>query len=136
MTALFVWNDEYSVGIAEIDDQHRRLFGLINRLYDKTMQGHSDETLDATLKELVDYTQTHFSDEEKRMQAAGYPDLQSHCQEHTRLVREVNDFIAKTRNENRHAIANQLITFLFDWLTGHILETDKRYTPYLAAGKI
>lgn len=131
MTALFVWNDEYSVGIPEIDEQHRRLFDLINRLYDETMQGRSDEVLGTTLKELVDYTQTHFGFEEKLMQAAAYPAFREHQQEHIRLVKEVSDFIAKTPHKSRNVIANELITFLFDWLTGHILETDKKYAPYL-----
>lgn len=124
MAALLVWNDQYSVHIPEIDEQHKTLFALINDLYDHIMQGRGEETVEATLKELLDYTHTHFEFEEKLMFAHHYPGFDLHCAEHTELIRAIAEL---NKKRGKGPVGDELMTFLFDWLTHHILEEDMKY---------
>ena len=75
---LFVeWEDKYSVGIKKIDNQHKKLIEIINRLY--YSRGNRPHTvLGKTIQELIEYTKTHFTDEERLMRENGYPDYQAH----------------------------------------------------------
>lgn len=124
MAALLVWNDQYSVHIPEIDEQHKKLFALINDLYDNIRQGHGEEAVDDTLKALVDYTHTHFEFEEKMMFDHHYPDFEQHCAEHTEMIRRIAEL---SNRRGQGPIGDELMTFLFDWLTHHILEEDMKY---------
>ena len=60
--ALFTWDTKYSVGLADIDEQHQRLFRLINDLHDAVQHGHGREMMTRVLQELVAYFKTHFAD--------------------------------------------------------------------------
>jgi len=56
----FRWNEKYSVGIAEIDAQHRHLVKMVNDLYEAMYAGQGREALGKILSGLIRYTQTHF----------------------------------------------------------------------------
>ncbi len=128
--ALMVWKPEYSVGVARFDAQHKRLIDLLNTLYDAMMSGQGQAALASTLGELFHYTQTHFADEEKAFDVAGYADALRHRQEHQALVNEVAD-IKKRMSEGEVALSFATTSFLQDWLRHHILGTDKKYGPFL-----
>jgi hemerythrin len=129
--ALLTWdNNRFSVGVKSIDGQHSVLFGLINDLYDAMGKGQAQKLTGALLKKLVDYTQTHFTAEEKMMAAANYPGLADHKARHRDLIKQVGDFT--TRFEKGEIALNlDLMTFLRDWLTNHIQKVDHEYGPWL-----
>jgi hemerythrin-like metal-binding protein len=78
----------------------------------------------AVLTALVDYTHTHFQFEEDLMRRVGYEETDSHVQQHHDLVRAVAAMVdAQARGEQ--ADAEALVVFLRDWLTGHIMGTDR-----------
>lgn len=132
MPVLLVWNDQYSVQIPEIDQQHKKLFALINNLYDQIMQGHAEEAIDSTLKALIDYTRIHFDFEERLMREGNYIHYAEHCAAHAELIRRIAEFDGK---KLRGDLGDELMAFLFDWLTVHILEEDMKYAASLAAHK-
>jgi hemerythrin len=126
----FPWKDEYSVQLQEIDTQHKRLVQMVNDLQDAMASGQGRAVLGRILDELISYTRTHFAAEERIMQQCGYPDLSQHQEEHRDLATKVSAF----RNEfqaGRAAITVQLMQFLKNWLTSHIMGSDQRYSPYL-----
>ena len=88
--ALFEWSEKYSVGIREIDDQHKKLIGLVARLQDAMREGKGKAVLDKVLAELIQYTRTHFAAEERIMQTNGYPDFEG-----AGLVRQKVDIAQK-----------------------------------------
>jgi hemerythrin len=63
--ALFDWKEDYSVGVASIDDQHKRLIAWINRLHEAMTAGAAGNVMEQTLADLIDYTVYHFATEEK-----------------------------------------------------------------------
>jgi hemerythrin-like metal-binding protein len=80
------WNDNFSVKVSEVDNQHKELIGLINQLYDAMRVGKGREVPGSVLTELVNYTVYHFSTEERLFQEHGYPEYERHKQIHDDLT--------------------------------------------------
>jgi len=126
----FKWKDEYNVGIAEIDKQHQKLFEIGARIYDLALLDdgidHYDEIV-GILEELKEYAQYHFQYEEKLMDQHAYDAFETHKMEHyffTKKLQRTNlDEIDDAQDE---AISN-LLNFVADWITSHILNTDRQY---------
>lgn len=132
ITGIFEWTDEYSVGIDEIDEQHKVLFELINRLFHAAVNRDGREAHAEILDTLIDYTRTHFQLEENLMAAACYADLDAHREEHARFVAKMEAVAQKFLVEEKN-VTFELINFLKHWLREHILETDKQYAAVLAS---
>lgn len=129
--SLIKWKEDFSVGDAEIDTQHKRLVALINELHDAMRVGKGKEVMDKVLDELIVYTQTHFRHEEKLMQSHGYNELASHTAEHHKLTQQVLDFQRQFR-AGKVALTLPLMNFLKEWLTTHILTVDQKYRSCLS----
>src|SRR3954465_10144119 len=86
---IFPWKEAYSVGIPQIDEQHKRLIGLINGLHAAMMQGTGNQALSTIFADLIRYTKEHFAFEEKMLATRGYSALAAHKQEHVDLTRQV-----------------------------------------------
>ena len=127
---LFEWNDEYLVNIKSIDEQHKKLVEIINKLNEAMYEGQGCEMLEPVLKELVEYTKTHFANEENLLSTNGYPDYEEHKKKHDDLTKEAVD-LQKQFEGGRIMITMQVMKFLKDWLSNHILNTDKKYSSFL-----
>lgn len=124
------WGKELRIGINKIDSQHRRLVILANDLSHALREGQANSALQPILEELADYTRTHFSYEEQLMQHSEYPDFVSHKAAHARLVQKLED-IFQGFKANRSGIGIETFNFIKDWLTSHIMRTDKKYVSPL-----
>jgi hemerythrin len=127
--SLIDWSPSLSVGIVEIDEQHKKLIGIINRLNDAMKAGKGKDALSQILSETADYTIYHFGTEEKYMQQFGYPGYQRHKIEHKGLLDKVTA-LAKDLAAGKITITLDVMTFLKDWLSKHIVGTDKQYGPF------
>jgi hemerythrin-like metal-binding protein len=123
---LMPWNDSLKVHVKLVDEQHKRLVDLINDLHRAMRSGKSNGEMGYILDELVDYTNVHFTDEEKLMEQAGYSDLENHKKVHRKLVQQVVDFQTKFHAGNT-TMSMDIMDFLKDWLLKHINGTDKKY---------
>ena len=129
--ALLTWNDEkYSVGVKELDGQHKKLVDTLNLLHEGMMKGQAQSVTGPLLMKLVDYTRDHFAAEEKIFATTRYPQAARHKNEHVELTRQVVDFVGRY-DRGEIALNVQLLNFLRDWLTNHILKEDKEYGPWL-----
>ena len=127
---LFIWSDEYTVGIQEVDEQHKTLVSLLNQLHDAILHKIGRVASREILDRLAEYTTTHFLLEESLMRVAGYPGFAIHKQQHEDLLREVQELQHKLDQEHV-TITFELLHFLKSWLTHHIIESDKRFGAYL-----
>jgi len=85
--ALIEWNDHlYSVKIDQFDADNKRIVLFINDLHTAMLTGKGREKLGTLLNDLLTYTQSHFSSEEKEMEAVGYPELDTHKRLHRDLI--------------------------------------------------
>lgn len=127
---MLEWKKSYSVNIRRIDLQHRKVLAIINRLY--AMQSHKISTseMQALFRELRDFIETHFRDEEALLLKHGYPGYQEQKREHDAFIDLVCDY-QKGFLKNRPAVAINLFNALWDWFARHIVRLDKKYVPYL-----
>ncbi len=126
---LFTWSSALSVGIETIDNQHKRLIDLINRLYGAVLNNRSRQVLGEILDELVEYTASHFRTEEELFERYGYAEEQQHKAIHEGLVRQVLEYQKKFKSGA--GLDMTLLEFLKGWLVDHIMQTDKRYSGFL-----
>ena len=127
--AIMEWSPTFSVKVKKFDDQHKKLVELVNQLHDAMKSGEGNTVLGVVLQSLISYTSTHFADEEKMMQANGYPDLAKHKAIHQELVKQVLDLQQKYQAGNA-VLTMTVLSFLKDWLVKHIQGEDKRYGQY------
>jgi len=129
---LFQWNDSYSVKVAALDSQHRKLFDLINELHQAMKARRGRDVAGAVLCRLIDYTVYHFSAEEKLMEQHRFPELATHRAEHKALTDKVLAF-KKDFDANTGLLTVELMNFLQQWLVNHIQRVDQRYSAFLNA---
>jgi hemerythrin-like metal-binding protein len=127
---LFPWSEEYQVGIAFADVQHKQLVDIINRLYQAWVDGKARPVIGRTLDELIRYTTAHFAAEEKVLQSCGYPDFPAHHSEHERLAYAILEFYQRLMS-NELGMTAQSVDFLRDWLGQEILDVDMKFAPFL-----
>jgi hemerythrin len=127
---VFQWEEMYSVRVASFDRQHRGLFRTVHELNEALCAGCGKEVAGKILQRLIDYTASHFAAEEEVMDMADYPELRAHNAEHKALVEQVLEF-QKDFEAGKPGVAVALMQFLQKWLCHHIMETDKKYGPFL-----
>src|ERR1700681_646655 len=93
------WQDYLSVGVEEIDHQHKLLFDKYNAFFTAYYERRGDEEVIRLFSFLEDYVATHFSDEERLQQRIGFPDYQKHRKQHLELTRKVAELKERLGNE-------------------------------------
>jgi hemerythrin len=126
------WNDELSVKIDSIDAEHKKLIGLINQFYDGISSKSSREKIVEIVKGLKEYTAYHFATEEKYMKQFGYPGFDEHKAQHDAFVEKVMDYSERLK-DGRFVISLEITNFIKEWITKHIMGTDKKYSAFLVA---
>ena len=125
-----VWDENFSVGVREFDEEHRRLLDLLFMLQD-TIQGNKDkDSLQLVLQGLIDYAVQHCTHEEHVLRAHGYPDLETHRAEHSHLLHMLSEFREDLREDDSN-LAERVHEFLRRWLRSHVRNTDRRYKEFL-----
>lgn len=128
---LMHWQNGYSVGVKKYDDAHKDLIDLINKLHAAMKLGLGAQILGDILDELIDYTKTHFTDEEQEMTRLGYPkqDFEAHIAQHKAFVKQAIEVQQKFK-DGKGGLTLDIMTFLKKWLAEHIIGTDKKYTNF------
>jgi hemerythrin len=132
--AKLQWSEEFSVGIPEIDEQHKTLFNLVNMMHMAILDHKGTAKCAEVLDELIDYTRVHFGLEQSLMHIGKYPEYEAHCALHRELVNEVVALQNKIHS-GKAAISFELLHFLRTWLTRHILGEDKKYGEFFASNE-
>lgn len=112
------WREGFKVNIAQVDEEHQRLFALIKAL--------NLQSVDKTVEELLDYVVTHFSNEQALMESAGYPVFPQHLKLHEAFGATVAEFLSGGDQWSEERV-QELRRFLNKWLIGHILTHDMRF---------
>ncbi len=129
---LFKWDDSFATGVDAMDEQHKKLFRMVNDLYRAMKEKRAKEALNGIVDELIDYTAKHFREEEQVMAKAGYPDIARHKVIHKELVGKVLD-VQKKLKSGKAVVGIDLLNFLKDWLVNHIKGTDKKYGSFITS---
>jgi len=115
------WNDRFSVGVGLIDQQHKKLFLIINDLIVAKENAQQQDVIENIFTELIAYTEYHFSSEEKLIKI--HPGYKKHCLIHRGFVAKVAEQAELFQNSNTD-ISDETLEFLIQWLKDHVLKTD------------
>lgn len=128
---MITWREEYLLGIDTIDEQHKELFRIATEIFDLMKNQLIIDKYDHIVKlisELKDYTIFHFSSEEEYMKSIGYKKFFSHKVEHNDFIEKINDVDTSKIDVDHEQYLLEILEFVLNWISKHILETDKAYT--------
>jgi hemerythrin len=127
------WEDRLSVGIEKIDAQHKQWIDYFNQASQAIATQQNREQISKTLEFLLDYTEMHFSTEEKFMQDSGYPEYRDHRAKHDALRTTLKNLVADYQDEGiTQDLAEAIETLVGNWLIQHICNVDQKFGAYLA----
>ncbi|MBU5478427.1 bacteriohemerythrin [Eubacterium sp. MSJ-13] len=123
---MYEFTKDCMIGIKEIDDEHKKLFDMINdaiALADKTDDVKS--IANNLIKNLKDYANVHFAHEEAYMKKINDPELESQIKEHKAFAKKVNSFELDTSSDEASKKSlNDILVYIIQWLYKHILGSD------------
>lgn len=126
------WKEDLSIGVEQIDSQHKELIGRIDDLFEACNNGKGKEEVLKVIDYLGEYVVTHFSDEEGLQKKYGYPEYNNHKQMHTQFIK---DFEVLKGNLDKDGVSPSLIIkmnkLLIDWLLNHIKKVDKELGAFI-----
>jgi hemerythrin len=127
-----VWEDNLSIGVEAIDDQHKHWIDHFNSAVEVLATVQSPKQIIKTLDFLIDYTEFHFSTEEKYMTGSDYPGLEEHKTIHDELRRTLADLLQDFEEEGAtYILAKNVDAFLGNWLIKHIQEVDMKFGAFI-----
>lgn len=128
--AFMPWSDAFVTGLPQIDEQHRWLVDMTNRLHEEVTRESPDRrTVTEILEGLVEYAMNHFIAEEELFRRYGYPEAPAHKGEHDCFSRQATELLM--RHEEGNDVTLNALEFLKEWLKHHILVVDMAYAPFL-----
>ena len=131
------WQDSLFVGIELIDNQHKQWIEYYNNTVEAVASQKSHAQIMKTLGFLIDYTETHFSTEEKHMAVSNYAGLAEHQGKHNELRSTLTGLVKDFEEEGvTPKLAQAMDTFLGNWLIKHIQDVDTKFGAYVKKGKI
>lgn len=126
--ARIEWTSDLSVGVVMVDEQHKKLFKLIDDFYANIQSKSPVDRMKELIMALKDYSVFHFSEEEALMRKAEYADYEVHKQQHDAFIAKVDDFATRF-SSGKLILTVEITNFIKDWLIKHISVMDKKYVP-------
>lgn len=124
------WSDQLEIGDPIVDSEHRYLVQLIVNLHEQYTSGKVPEKLAGVFTHLAMYVKTHFENEEKLMEAVGYPELEQHRELHRGLVSQAVE-LSEQYMDGSETISEEVISFLESWAVDHISDSDMKIGKFL-----
>lgn len=128
--SLIAWDEKFSIGIAEVDHEHRELIGLVNETYDRLMRPGSEGAVLEFLGEIYARISAHFALEEQLMRVEHYDRYGEHKADHERLLDDIRDIMDDYEDDtdfDETRFAQRLQT----WFTEHFRTHDARLHGHL-----
>jgi len=125
------WQESMSIGVDEIDAQHKQLLALVNETAETAQRPVGNDKKGETLRRLCDYVVLHFASEEALMDPEAYGHYDQHIQEHIDCSMRALDFMADY-SAGKDVSLEEFLEFAAAWVQHHIRETDKTLGVFLA----
>ena len=127
----FEWLDLYEVGIPEIDNQHKKLFSMVNALSERTTAAEGPDAFLSFSKSIVDFVRLHFRKEEEVLRSGGYPRLEEQRGDHRRLLKELEELVVTAGTAAR--AGKPFSPFFRGWFINHTLIASRVFKEFSAA---
>lgn len=122
-------------GNAEVDEDHRTLLGIANRLADPIERMNPD-LVRVTLAELSRYTTEHFAREEAWMRSIGWPETDAHVLKHAALASRIADWRRKVDEHWQPWLGGTVFVITCEWLLHHVVDEDARIGVFARTGHV
>lgn len=133
--AFIVWDEQHSVRVRQIDDDHKGMIALVNELHDAMKLRKGGDEIARILAALIARTRDHFASEERLMINHDYGGYPRHKAEHERLLQEIS-VLEKRFAEGDLLLSFGIMLYLKGWALGHVLSYDKAFGAYLNSKSI
>lgn len=131
---MLTWSDSMSIGVEEVDAQHKQLLALVNDTDAAVAAGASREAAAKALQRLCDYVVEHFATEEALMDPDRYPEYDKHMTEHMECTNLALEFL-QALGEGKDVSLPDFLAFAQQWIQDHIMGTDQTLGKFVAQGK-
>ncbi|ROV59802.1 GGDEF domain-containing protein [Vibrio ponticus] len=124
---VFPWNTNFETGIESIDEQHKILFRLVNKLANTLVHENRIEVAEV-FDELAAYTVYHFEEEERVWAEYFQQDdwTNQHVKTHQSFLPDINQIKQNAETASWQETIESILQFLIRWLALHILDDDKK----------
>jgi hemerythrin len=133
MTELITWDPDMSVGVTILDEDHKRIMNLINKLYDAILEREGKDVLDDIFIGLMVYINLHFEAEEALFEETGYAGADEQKRQHRVMAQRAKEARQRFEEDKNAVMPMEIMYFLKDWWLDHILNTDKKYAEHFKA---
>jgi hemerythrin len=130
--ALLEWKDSHSVGVDILDEQHKQIFKLVNKLSESLMNDLADTRPKTLLKELSDYSDLHFKTEEGLFERYGYDKKNAHIYAHDIFRKKIKNYDDKL-NTKEDFLSLKVVDFMSDWWLRHVIYSDFLYKEFFVS---
>ena len=120
------WIDKFNLGIHEIDEQHKKLIGIMNKICNALNEGEESRIIEEVLMEMQDYALTHFALEEKYFDEFHYNKTELHKAWHQTFSKKVQEMLSDLKH-NKRSVSIDAIAFLGGWFIDHTQTLDREY---------
>lgn len=131
MNNPFVWKEEYSLGLEEIDLQHQEILNQVNRLWMERMSPMGKKAYRERVREILDFAQKHFDTEETKFMENNYPETQAHIIEHDFFLQKIKYYLRNDLSESVPELLDEVVEFLEGWLIHHLMYVDQKYKKFI-----
>lgn len=128
-------SEEMLVKIDEIDEQHKRIVFLVNKLFNVLNTDKTKKEIKEASKNLLDFITYHFNFEEQRFKQFGYKQEAAHVAEHKELTDKINDFQNQILSDEK-TDESAFMLFLKNWILKHFSVTDQNYVQLFTDNKL
>ena len=122
-----VWNERYNIGVDIIDKEHKKLFSILNKLFDFGQQEEKSQWVcQEAIKYFRDHALKHFADEEAYMVSIDYAGLEVHRRIHRNFRERTIPALERELELNKYSpeSVNHFLGVCAGWLIGHSLIED------------
>ena len=126
-----MWNNNFSVGVQNLDEQHKKIIKILNKLIEMNDTTVDSEIISDTLTEMTKYASEHFEAEEKLMNENNYPDYLLQKEQHKQFREKTVRFCLDTMSY-KATIPIEVLSFLREWWINHILSSDMKYKTFFS----
>ncbi|MEI6559167.1 MAG: bacteriohemerythrin [Rhodospirillaceae bacterium] len=124
------WTESLFLNHDHLDEDHRQMAALINKLYLSVGEDFGREAVAAATRQLLKFSNAHFSHEKGLMAQHHYPEMAEHLSEHRTLIAELQGLLAIIEGGGE-PVGIETVDFLDDWFAAHLKGADARLADFL-----
>ena len=127
MSNQFIWQDRFNIGVEVIDREHRKLFGIMNRLLTfSEKESKRQWVCEEGVKYFKDHAMKHFAEEEVYMASIHYSGFETHRKLHDTFRQKTLPELEKELTQTGYSqdAVNHFLGVCAGWLIGHTLTED------------